>query len=351
MAGMTDLTVFLATGQEMPPALVAEAAHALLDESVGASEKAAFLRALSDKGETPAEIAAFVDAFLERAVVPAIDRDAIERPMIDVCGTGGDRLDLFNVSTASVFVLAGAGAAVIKHGNRAIRSRCGGADVLEALGIRIDLPPESIGDCLAACGAAFLFAPLYHPAFKAVAPVRQRLAAEGRRTLFNLLGPLLNPARPEFQLLGVFDAAMAETFAGILHRLGHARAWAVHGVTDTGAGMDELSSIGPNQVWETQRGEKSPRGFAIDPADLGIASGRVEDLRGGGAVENAAIIQGILNGEITGPKRDIVALNAAAGIVISGVRPDLRSASVLANEALDNGAAAGVLETWRGFRR
>lgn len=345
---MTLPTSHLLAGRELTPDQIDLAADQLLDVSVTDSDKAAFLRALADKGETPAEIAAFVSAFLGRAVQPTIDRASLGRPLLDVCGTGGDRLDLFNVSTASVFVLAAAGVAVVKHGNRGITSKSGGADVLEALGIRIDLPAEAFGDCLNEVGAGFLFAQLYHPAFKAVAPVRAHLATEGRRTIFNLLGPLLNPARPDHQLLGVFDEALTAPFADILDRLGRTRAWAVHGHTETGAGMDELSSIGPSVVWETRRGEKA-RTFEIVPSVLGLSPARAEDLRGGGAAENAALLRSILDGTLSGPKREIVALNAAAGLVICGVCDDLPAGLARAAEAIDSGAALGVLEKWRAF--
>jgi len=344
---MKSITDSLLAGADLSPDQVAEAAAALLDEAVSDADKAAFLRALADKGETPTEIAAFVNAFLERAVDPALDRAAINRPLLDVCGTGGDQLDLFNVSTASVFVLAAAGVAVVKHGNRGITSKSGGADVLEALGIRIDLPPESVGDCLREVGAAFLFAPLYHPAFKTVAPVRKQLAAEGRRTLFNLLGPLLNPTRPDYQLIGVFDENLTPAFAKILGRLGRRHAWAVHGRTETGAGMDELSSIGATAVRETRDGQS--RAFSVDPAALGIAPARVEDLRGGDAAENAALLRGILDGSVAGPKRDIVLLNAAAGLVICDKAENLAAGLELAGEAITCGAALDRLNAWRNF--
>lgn len=345
---MNALVSQLRAGGDLSPVQIAAAAAGLLEEGGSADEKADFLRALADKGETPAEIAGFVAAFLERAVAPRIDRAALGKPVLDVCGTGGDRLDLFNVSTATVFVLAASGAAVVKHGNRGITSKSGGADVLEALGIRIDLPPEAFGDCLAGVGAGFLFAPLYHPAFKAVAPVRQRLAREGRRTIFNLLGPLLNPARPEYQLLGVFDEALTEPFADILGRLGRTRAWAVHGHTETGEGMDELSSIGPSTVWETAAGGARRR-LEIDPASLGLDRASVADLRGGDAAANAGILTGILGGDISGPRRQIVCLNAAAGLTVCGLSPDLDAGLRLAAEAIDSGAAWGVLESWRAF--
>ncbi|MCB1061864.1 MAG: anthranilate phosphoribosyltransferase [Verrucomicrobiae bacterium] len=344
---MKPLSDILLAGEDLTSEQITEAADSLLSETVSDGEKAAFLRALADKGETPAEIAGFVNAFLERAVTPVIDRAGLDRPLLDVCGTGGDKLDLFNVSTASVFVLAASDVAVVKHGNRGITSKSGGADVLEALGIRIDLPPESFGDCVSEVGAGFLFAPMYHPAFKAIVPVRKQLAGEGRRTIFNLLGPLLNPARPDYQLIGVFDETLTPAFAEILGRLGRQRAWAVHGHTETGEGMDELSSIGLTDVVETT--DLSARSFTVNPAHLGIASATVDDLKGGDAKENAALLQRILDGSEEGPKRDIVLLNAAAGLTICGKAADLSAGLTLAREAIDSGEAIARLEAWRQF--
>ncbi len=346
---MQELTAAAIRG-ELPSDLVAGpdgAAAALLDESVGQGEKAAFLSALADRGETPDEIAAFASAFLERAVVPVLDRASVGRPLLDVCGTGGDKLGLFNISTGAVFVLAACGAAVVKHGNRGVTSPSGGADVLEALGIRIDLPPEDFGRCLAEVGAGFLFAPLYHPAFKAVAPVRRQLGEQGRRTVFNLLGPLLNPARPERQLIGVFDPAIGPAFARILSRLGRESAWIVHGRTEDGAGMDEVSILGPTRVWRT--GRPDPVECAIEPSSFGFPPATTEDLRGGDAAVNAAILAAILEGRERGPKRDVVALNAAAGLVVAGLAADLAEGLVRAAEALDSGAALAVLARWRTF--
>jgi anthranilate phosphoribosyltransferase len=329
---MQDLILAVAQGP-LPPDLVAEAASALLDPEVPEDAKADFLTALSERRETPEEIGAFAAAFLERAVAPTLDRSAIGKPLLDVCGTGGDKLGLFNVSTTAVFVLAACGVAVVKHGNRGITSPSGGADVLEALGIRIDLAPGDFGRCLEEVGAGFLFAPLYHPAFKAVAPVRARLGREGKRTLFNLLGPLLNPARPAYQLIGVFDPAIA--------------AWVVHGTTDTGSGMDELSTLGPSHVWKS-RGE-NPFESVIEPASLGIAAATTADLQGGDATENAAHLVAILEGRDRGPKRDIVSLNAAAGLVICGLAVDLSEGIALAAAAIDSGRALAVLQRWREF--
>jgi anthranilate phosphoribosyltransferase len=344
---MQDLTDHLKNGQDLSPDQIVRAADALLDESVPAAEKADFLCALSDKGESPAEIAAFANAFLERAVTPTLDRETIGKPLLDVCGTGGDKLNLFNISTTSVFVLAACGVAVVKHGNRGITSKSGGADALEALGIRIDLPPEDFGRCVAEVGAGFLFAPLYHPAFKAIAPVRKQLAEEGRRSIFNLLGPLLNPARPDYQLIGVFDPAVGSAFAEILSRLGRKVAWAVHGTTESGAGMDEISNLGPSTVWAANGPNRVKS--TIEPSSLGLAPATVADLEGGDAMANAAILTGILDGSVTGPKRDLVTLNAAAGLVITGIAQDLTDGLRLANEAIASGAALAVLERWRNF--
>ena len=344
---MQDLTDHLKNGQDLSPDQIVRAADALLDESVPAAEKADFLCALSDKGESPAEIAAFANAFLERAVTPTLDRETIGKPLLDVCGTGGDKLNLFNISTTSVFVLAACGVAVVKHGNRGITSKSGGADALEALGIRIDRPPEDFGRCVAEVGAGFLFAPLYHPAFKAIAPVRKQLAEEGRRSIFNLLGPLLNPARPDYQLIGVFDPAVGSAFAEILSRLGRKVAWAVHGTTESGAGMDEISNLGPSTVWAANGPNRVKS--TIEPSSLGLAPATVADLEGGDAMANAAILTGILDGSVTGPKRDLVTLNAAAGLVITGIAQDLTDGLRLANEAIASGAALAVLERWRNF--
>lgn len=343
---MHDLTLAVAQGS-LPPALVAEAAAALLDPDVSEDGKAAFLSALADRRETPEEIGAFAAAFLERAVAPDLDRTAIGKPLLDVCGTGGDKLGLFNVSTTSVFVLAACGVAVVKHGNRGITSPSGGADVLEALGIRINLAPADFGRCLAEVGAGFLFAPLYHPAFKAVAPVRARLGREGKRTIFNLLGPLLNPARPEFQLIGVFDPAIGPAFARILPTLGRKAAWVVHGTTETGSGMDELSTLGPSRVWKS--GGPDPVESSIEPSSLSLAPATTADLQGGDARVNAAHLVAILEGADRGPKRDIVLLNAAAGLVICGLATDLPTGLATAAEAIDSGRARAVLNRWQSF--
>lgn len=334
---MQELARHLAVGKKLSPAQVGQAAAFLVDASASPAAKADFLRALAAKGETPDEIAAFADEFLKLAVNPGIDAAKAPGPVLDVVGTGGDKLNLFNVSTTAMFILAAGGVCVVKHGNRGITSKAGGADVLEALGIRIDLPPERVAAGVETIGLGFLFAPLYHPAFKAVAEARKLLAAEGRRSIFNILGPLLNPARPDHQLIGVFDSALTRVFGEILKKLGRKAAWVVHGSAGAGRGMDELSTLGSTHVTKLAGGRLSTA--EIDPRTLGIEKPKLEELVGGDAAENANIIERILAGEDRGPKRDIAALNAAAGFVITGKAKDLASGKSLADELLDRGAA------------
>lgn len=341
---MQDLTEKLQEGKELDTDDIRLATEAILDGSVDHESKADFLDSLSSKGETAAEIAGFASEFLARAVEPGLDKEAIEKPLIDVCGTGGDKLNLFNVSTTSVFLLAACDVAVVKHGNRGITSKSGGADVLEALGIRIDLPPEDFGRCVDEVGAGFLFAPLYHPAFKAVVPVRQLLAQRGKRTIFNLLGPLLNPVCPDYQLIGVFDRNVGSIFADILARLGRRNAWAVHGSAGESGGMDELSTLGETEIWTT-----SQESMTVNPSDLGISAPGIADLQGGEADENAEILEGILSSKLRGPKRDLAALNSAAGLTICGKARNLSEGLALVSEAIDSGQALEVLHKWQSF--
>jgi anthranilate phosphoribosyltransferase len=297
---------------------VAAAVEFLLDESAEPAKKALFLEALAVKGEKADEIAAFVESLLDRAVDPEIGDLDLEGPTIDVCGTGGDKLHLFNVSTTSMFVIAAGGGIVVKHGNRGITSKSGGADVLEALGIRIDLPPERFRDCLGKAGIGFLFAPQYHPAFKAVVPVRKLLAERGIRTIFNLIGPLLNPARPQCQLVGVMERELTVVFAEILQRLGRESAWAVHGTTGDGRSVDEVSLMGSTRVCKAGTYENL-LDEELRPRDFGLKHAEVSDLQGGDADENAGILTAILDGSDTGPKHDMVLLNAAAGLACAGL--------------------------------
>ena len=324
--------------EELPPREVAVAADYLLDESGEVEKKARLLKALADKGETAAEIAEFVTVFLEKAQIPDFINQSFDGPTIDVCGTGGDKLDLFNVSTTSMFVVAAAGGVVIKHGNRGVTSKSGGADVLEALGVGIDLPSAQVGTCLEQAGVGFLFAPQYHPAFKAVVPVRKLLAEQGQRTIFNLIGPLLNPARPECQLVGVFDRTLCPIFAEILQRLGRDSAWVVNGATADGRVVDEVSLMGPTLVCKSGnfQGQVDEE---LQPSDFGLEVVPATELQGGDAAENAVILEEILSGQERGPKRDIVRLNAAAAIACAGLADDMGDAFRKTGEILDNGAA------------
>ena len=336
------LLAVLAEKTELSASQIEGAVAALTDAREPDAAKAAFLRALRAKGETPAEIAGFAGALLARAVDPGIDPARLPGPTLDVCGTGGDRLHLFNVSTTASFVLAAGGATVVKHGNRAITSRSGGADVLAALGVPVDLAPAALRRQVETVGIGFLFAPQYHPAFAAVAAVRRQLAAEGASTIFNLLGPLLNPARPAHQLVGVFDPALTETFAEVLRQLGRRRAWAVHGA----GGMDELSTLGPTRV---SRFGDDPGGkietLSVEPGTAGLDPvHNLEALRGGTPEENARTLVGILRGEIAGPRLDLVLLNAAAGFVAAGLSADLGTGVERARGAVAGGRAQRVLE-------
>ena len=344
---MLELTELLESGNDLNQSQIAMAAEALLKEDDETVTKTEFLKALSAKGETPAEIAAFVEAFLGHAVDPGFRPKDCNGPTIDVCGTGGDKLDLFNISTASVFVLAGGGLTVLKHGNRGITSKSGGADVLEELGVPIDLPAPALRECVLENGAGFLFAPLYHPAFKAVVPVRKALAEEGIRTVFNLIGPLLNPVRPEHQLVGVFDSDFTSPFAEILGRLGRKKAWAVHGKGQGGEGLDELSLSGKTKVSEWNGTDVTES--EITPEELGLESCAISELKGGDPKENASILNSILDGTDCGPKRDIVALNAAAGFVICGSASNMTDGFEMALEVIKDGRALAKLNALRNF--
>ncbi len=339
---MDELTAAARGGNELSAVQIEAAVELLLSSAVGEADKGAFLEALRAKGETAGEIAAFVRSMLRRSVDPQIAPESLQGPLLDVCGTGGDRMNLFNISTTAMFVLAAGGAAVVKHGNRGITSRCGGADVLEELGVRIDLPPAALRETIARTGIGFLFAPNYHPSFKMIAPVRKALAARGVATVFNLLGPLLNPAQPPHQLVGVFSRALipafAETFA-LLHRK---HAWVVHGSGGApGLGIDELSTMGPTDAARVENGTAGM--FTVTPEELGLRRVSAEELRGGTRAENARILTGVLDGSIRGAKREVVVLNAAAGFVVANIVRDLGEGIAKAVEQIENGGALARL--------
>ncbi len=335
---MDALIHHLENKQDLSPREVQVAAELLLDPAAADEKKSRLLAALAKKGETPAEIAGFVEAFLEQAVDPHLGLLELEGPTLDVCGTGGDQLDLFNVSTTAMFIAAAAGAVVVKHGNRGITSKSGGADVLEALGIRIELTADDFRHCVEKAGLGFMFAPLYHPAFKAVASVRKSLAAQGVKTIFNLIGPLLNPARPQCQLVGVFSRELCPTFAEILQRLGRESAWVVHGTTGDGRSVDEVSLMGSTRICKSGS-HQDIADEEVRPRDFGLKHAEVHELQGGDARANAIILEAILSGKETGPMRDMVTMNAGAAIACAGLADDMGDGIETAMEMIKSGAA------------
>ena len=339
----------LRDGEELNAAQVREAVEGLVDEGVANGVKGEFLQALRAKGETAEEIAWFAGELLARAVDPEIDEEKLSGPMLDVCGTGGDGMGMFNVSTTAMFLLAAGGAVVVKHGNRGITSKSGGADVLEALGVAIDQPPAALRECIGETGLGFIFAPAYHPAFKVIGPVRKELAARGVATIFNILGPLLNPARPGYQLAGIFSERLLPKYARVLGMLGRRRAWAVHGSSAGVAGVDELTTLGMNHYCAVTEGRVTAH--TLDAAGLGFPKAEVEELRGGDGAENARILEGILAGQVHGAKRDVVLLNAAAGFVVCGLAGDMAEGIRRAGEALEGGGGLAKLRALQGFSR
>ena len=311
-----------------------EAADAMDDVFRGDATPAllsAFLVALRMKGETVDEIAGMARTMRDHSL-----RVAVDGPLLDTCGTGGDGRGTFNVSTASAFVAAGAGARVAKHGNRAMSSRCGSADVLEALGAKIDLSPEQVARCIEKAGFGFMFAQTFHPAMKHAAPTRREL---GVRTAFNLLGPLTNPAGAQHQLLGVARPEMAELMAAALDRLGSRHVLVIHGHD----GSDELTLDGPNPVFEINKGESEE--YTLDPRKLGLPTALPNAIQGGTPEENAKVLTALLDGE-AGSVRDVVLLNSAAALVAADIVPNVPDGIQTAAESIDSGAAKERLTTF-----
>lgn len=303
----------------------------LMTGQASPAQMAAFLTALHMKGETVEEITGFAMTMRELAT-PIL---AKRRPLVDTCGTGGDQAGTFNISTAAAFVVAGAGVAVAKHGNRSATSKCGSADVLEALGVNINATPEVVAHCIDTVGIGFLFARALHGAMKHVGPVRAELKF---RTIFNILGPLTNPAAADGQVMGVFSTALVEPIAQVLSHLGARHAFVVAGAD----GLDELTLTGPSQVGETRDGAVSL--YEVTPEDVGLERAEIATLRGGDAEENAQILRDVLAGA-GGPRRDIVLLNAAPAIVAGGLAASLADGVRMAAESVDSGAARAKLET------
>lgn len=304
----------------------------MLSGSMSTEGIAEVLHYLRRKGETVAELVGFASAMQEMA--HPVDLQQQDDPVIDTCGTGGDGSNTFNVSTATAFVVAGAGQRVAKHGNRRISSQCGSADVLEALGISVTLPADQVADCIREAGIGFLYAPMLHPAVKHAQEARLLLKG---RTIFNLLGPLTNPVRARIQLIGAFSVRAAEMLAQALARLGVDRAFVVHGAD----GLDEISTTGPTTVFQVE--ENSVQKGCWQPSDFGLPQAALEDLQGGDSETNAAIIRSVLEGEL-GPKRDLVIANAAAALFVARKAIDLKSAVAMAAASIDSGAARRKLE-------
>ena len=344
---MKHLTDKVRAGHELPPEDILSAAEFLLGSVRPDEDKADFLQALHQRGETPAEVRTFAAAFLEKAEPFAVANDL--GPVLDVCGTGGDKLGLFNVSTAVMFVAAGAGARLVKHGNRGITSKSGGADVLEALAIAVEAPMERLHGMLEEAGAVFLFAPQFHPAFKSVAPARKILAERGSASVFNMLGPLLNPARPQRQLAGVFAEKLVPLYSAVLPELGREAAWVVHGRAGDSGVVDEISTLGPTLIAKTSG--KVTESVEVTPEDLGVARADLQTLRGGEAADNARLLYEILSGERRDATRDLVMVNAAAAVTVAGLAGDWSEAMERAAESLDSGAARSALHKMQQLSR
>jgi len=291
---------------------------------------AAFLTAMKMKGETPAEIAGLAMGMKKAA---NIINPGVSGTLIDTCGTGGDSTGTINVSTASALVAAGAGVAVAKHGNYSITSKSGSADVLRELGVKIDAPPGEVEKTIENVGIGFMLAPVFHPSMKRVAQIRRDL---GFRTVFNILGPLTNPANAKAQVIGVFDGSLCEPMANVLNILGTKRALVVHG-----SGMDEISTAGETRIVELNNGKVTK--YTLTPEKLGIKRATANEIAGGTPEENARVIVEVLKGK-KGPKRDIIVINAGAALLVSGKADTIESGIVLANKSIDSGAALDKLK-------
>jgi anthranilate phosphoribosyltransferase len=329
----TELIERLRRHEDLSVEQASAAMAAIMRGDATPAQTAGLLIGLAMKGERPSELVGLALTMRAHALALPGERG----PVFDTCGTGGDRSGSFNISTASAVVLAACGVRVAKHGNRSVSSHCGSADVLEALGVRIQMTPAVAGRCLDEAGIAFLFAPTFHPAMKHAAQARRDL---GVRTAFNLLGPLTNPARPARQVVGVPRPELTELIARTLLALGAERAWVVHGAD----GLDELSTTGHTKVSEVRAG--AVHTFYVHPADYGLAKAAVGALTGGDAATNAAIVEGVLAGE-PGAPRDVVLLNAGAALMVAGVVDTVLAGLARAADAIDSGAARATLDRLR----
>jgi len=319
----------LASGRSLTMEEAATVMEEIMRGEATPAQIAAFVTALRLKEETVDEIVGLAKTMRSKAIPVTVDE-----PVVDTCGTGGDGLQTFNISTAAAFVAAGAGLKVAKHGNRAMSSHCGSADVLEALGVKIDLNAEQVQRCLEEVGIGFMFAPAFHPAMKYAAAPRREI---GIRTVFNILGPLTNPAGAKAQVLGVADGSLVEKLALVLQSLGCQRAIVVHGED----GLDEITLTGKTQVCELKDGRT--KSYSISPEDFGLLRADLSSLRGGTADENATLLRNILAGA-PGHQRDVVLMNAAAALVVGDRSPSLQQGVALAREVIDSGHALAKLE-------
>jgi anthranilate phosphoribosyltransferase len=339
---ITEAVKSLVERRDLTRIEAAAAMEAIMSGAATNAQIASFLTALRMKGETVEELIGFAQVMRQKAVrvrtrsadgaaaLTGTDRETL----IDTCGTGGDASGTFNVSTATAFVVAGAGLKVAKHGNRSNSSLCGSADVVEALGVSLELTPQQVGRCIDELGIGFLYAPLLHTAMKHVMAARREI---GIRTVFNLLGPLTNPASANAQLIGVAHAGLTEPLARVLAELGTHRAFVVHGAD----GLDEISNTGESHLSEVREGVVTS--YTVRPEDFGLPQARIGELRGGDRQQNAQIIRDILAGE-TGPKRDIVLMNAAAALLAGGQAGNWKEGVTLAARSIDSGAARDRLE-------
>ena len=329
MDELKALIAKVATGAALTREEAASAFDRMMSGEATPSQMGGLLMALRVRGETVEEITGAVSTMRAKMLTVDAPKDAV-----DVVGTGGDASGSYNISTCAAFIVAGAGVPVAKHGNRALSSRSGAADVLGALGVRVDLDPGAIAGCINDAGIGFMFAPLHHPAMKNVGPTRVEL---GTRTIFNLLGPLSNPAGVKRQMVGVFSKHWVEPIAQVLKNLGAERAYVVHGSD----GLDEITTSGPTSVAALENGKV--RTFEITPEEVGLSKVKPDVLRGGDADENAVALKSVLEGK-KGPYRDVAVFNAAAALVVAGLASDLKSGVVIAQKSIDSGEAEGRLD-------
>lgn len=347
MHELLPLIASLRSGQSLNRDEIRRAAAALAAAEVAEEDKAEFLRAFGDKGETPEEVAALAEAFRERAIDPGLARWSARA--VDVVGTGGDHAGGFNISSLVVLTLACAGVPVIKHGNRGVTSKCGSADLFAAFGVNLTASPEQLDRALEQLGFAFLFAPNYHPAFRHVVPVRKTLAAEGRRTVFNIMGPLINPARPAHVILGCYSEEWTPRLAHALGSLGCAAGLVVHGRLDAGKGIDELTTASDNRVCGC--GRFADLSAVWRPEDFGLRRAPFSELAGGDLPTNIAIVQAVLEGRGPAGLVDTVALNAAVALWITGRMSSVADGLGFSKELLLGGAVRRRLDATREFYR